>query len=96
MLTSIGGIAGACLALTANVCAKSGPSMTLILAFTAGGFINIALVQVLPELQHKCMTSRYVSTGSTYSNPHRESLRHVVLVVLGMAVMGAVNLCHTA
>lgn len=50
LLTSAGGLMGAIVALTANVTTTHG--CTHILAFTAGGFINIALVQVLPELLH--------------------------------------------
>lgn len=49
MFTAIGGIVGAAVALTAHgfdVDQKA----AWILPFTAGGFLNIALVQVLPDI----------------------------------------------
>ncbi len=59
LLTASGGIVGAAVAAcaqltTVHACAH-------ILAFTAGGFINIALVQVLSELMSDAFTRRFVT-----------------------------------
>ncbi|VDK77600.1 unnamed protein product [Litomosoides sigmodontis] len=60
LLTAIGGALGAWTALFLhNECAASAASQH-ILPFTAGGFINIALAQMLPELM-KETDSRYQS-----------------------------------
>lgn len=61
LLTAIGGALGAWAALFLHTeCATSGTSQN-ILPFTAGGFINIALTQILPELM-KETDSRYYNS----------------------------------
>lgn len=79
LATSAGGLVGAVVALTANV--ASPHACSHILAFTAGGFINIALVQVLPELMKQGFT-------------RREHLHQLGFVLLGIVTMAAVNVFH--
>jgi zinc transporter 13 len=76
LLTALGGILGATVALIANSGALEDGSIW-ILPFTAGGFLNIALVQILPELLKE--TSRV------------ENAKHIVLVLFGMGIMGTLN-----
>ncbi|XP_022098248.1 zinc transporter ZIP13-like [Acanthaster planci] len=76
--TATGGLCGALLALMSESAEKAGDSAAWILPFTSGGFLNIALVTVLPDLLEE-------------SNP-RESIKQVVFLLCGVAVMGAVNL----
>lgn len=53
LLTATGGVMGACCALFINTDALTSSGVSWILPFTAGGFINIALVQILPELMEE-------------------------------------------
>ena len=49
----------------------------LILAFSAGGFMHIAMVSILPDLVRE-------------KNP-REAFIHYILILLGITVMGAMS-----
>ena len=49
----------------------------LILAFSAGGFLNIAMVSILPDLVRE-------------KNP-KEAFVHFILILLGISVMGAMS-----
>ncbi|MFH4977459.1 hypothetical protein AB6A40_004168, partial [Gnathostoma spinigerum] len=54
LATSVGGIAGACFALFLHSNnSMLSDSACWILPFTAGGFLNIALAQILPELMQE-------------------------------------------
>ncbi|MCP9266506.1 Zinc transporter ZIP13 [Dirofilaria immitis] len=72
LLTAVGGALGACAALFLHIeCATNGASQN-ILPFTAGGFINIALAQILPELMKEtdssgCVFGWYYADGCTES-----------------------------
>ena len=50
----------------------------LILAFSAGGFLHIAMVSILPDLVRE-------------KHP-KEALVHFILILLGISVMGAMSL----
>ncbi|XP_072026129.1 zinc transporter ZIP13-like [Amphiura filiformis] len=76
--TATGGLCGAILALMSESPEKAGASSAWILPFTSGGFLNIALVTVLPDLLEE-------------TNP-RESIKQVLCLLSGIAVMAAVNL----
>ncbi|RCN52605.1 metal cation transporter, ZIP family, partial [Ancylostoma caninum] len=80
LVTASGGVMGAVVALYL----RSGPvqSADWILPFTAGGFINIALAQILPELNRE--TNR------------KQNLRQLAMIMLGLGVMAAVNRFHVA
>ncbi|XP_038046234.1 zinc transporter ZIP13-like [Patiria miniata] len=78
VFTATGGLCGALLALMSESAEKAGDSAAWILPFTSGGFLNIALVTVLPDLLEE-------------TNP-RESVKQVFFLLCGVAVMGAVNL----
>lgn len=52
LVTAVGGVLGSCVALWlhgSDVCT----GIDWVLPFTAGGFINIALAQILPELNQE-------------------------------------------
>ncbi|VDM40753.1 unnamed protein product [Toxocara canis] len=53
LMTAVGGVMGACMALFIHTGAIMGGAAQWILPFTAGGFINIALAQILPELMRE-------------------------------------------
>jgi len=77
-LTATGGILGA----TAALCIRCdiADSTSFILPFTAGGFLNIALAQILPELMRE--------------ENSRESLLQLVLILSGAMAMLAVGQLH--
>lgn len=50
IVTASGGLLGALTALMSESAEKAGDTTAAILPFTAGGFIYIALVTVVPEL----------------------------------------------
>ncbi|VBB28717.1 unnamed protein product [Acanthocheilonema viteae] len=80
LLTAFGGALGAWAALFLHVeCATNGASQN-ILPFTAGGFINIALVQMLPELMKE--------TDS------RQNILQWICFLVGITLMGALNQFH--
>ncbi|KAJ1348348.1 hypothetical protein KIN20_003635 [Parelaphostrongylus tenuis] len=79
-VTAFGGVVGACVALWLQ--SGSVKSVDWILPFTAGGFINISLAQILPELNQE--TSR------------RQNIKQLVMILLGLFVMAAVNQFHIA
>lgn len=60
LLTAVGGAVGACTALFLHMEFAANRASQNILPFTAGGFINIALAQILPELMSETDT-RYQS-----------------------------------
>lgn len=78
VLTASVGLLGAVTALTVDSGQTLGHRTTWILPFTAGGFLNIALVSVLPDLL-KENTSR------------RESFKQLLCLFAGVAVMGVVT-----
>ncbi|EYC35788.1 hypothetical protein Y032_0984g3286 [Ancylostoma ceylanicum] len=80
LVTASGGVLGAVVALYLRSGAVQ--SADWILPFTAGGFINIALAQILPELNRE--TNR------------KQNLRQLAMIVLGLGVMAAVNRFHVA
>uniref|UniRef100_F1L924 Zinc transporter ZIP13 n=1 Tax=Ascaris suum TaxID=6253 RepID=F1L924_ASCSU len=80
LLTALGGIMGACVALSVHTGAIMGGAAQWILPFTAGGFLNIALAQILPELMHE-------------TNP-RQNLLQLALLFGGILVMSALNQFH--
>ena len=63
---------------TQNSATNSIINTNLILAFSAGGFLNIAMVSILPELVRE-------------KNP-KEAFVHFILILLGISVMGAMSL----
>ncbi|XP_028650102.1 zinc transporter ZIP13 [Erpetoichthys calabaricus] len=71
--TAFGGLLGACFALCAQSPKGAENSTAWILPFTSGGFLYIALVNVVPELLEE-------------ANP-RSSLQQVLLMCSGIAVM---------
>ncbi|KAK6058199.1 hypothetical protein COOONC_04235 [Cooperia oncophora] len=75
LVTASGGIIGAVVALWINN--DSMQSADWILAFTAGGFINIALAQILPELNEE--------------RDRRQNLKQVAMMFLGLFVMIAIS-----
>jgi zinc transporter ZupT len=50
LLTAVGGVFGAIVALISSDSGNDLSSVGWILPFTAGGFLNIALAQILPDL----------------------------------------------
>jgi len=71
------GLLGACVALSLDSeCLERRTAW--ILPFSAGGFLNIALVSVLPELVAE-------------SDP-REALKQMGCIFLGIAIMGGLSL----
>ncbi len=76
--TATGGLCGALLALMSESAEKAGDSAAWILPFTSGGFLNIALVTVLPDLLEE-------------TNP-REAVKQILCLLFGIGIMGAVNL----
>ncbi|KAE9415359.1 hypothetical protein Angca_006835 [Angiostrongylus cantonensis] len=80
LVTAFGGVVGACAALWLQSSAVQ--SIDWILPFTAGGFINISLAQILPELNQE--TNR------------RQNIKQLVMILLGLFVMAAINQFHVA
>ncbi|XP_071494966.1 zinc transporter ZIP13-like [Diadema antillarum] len=76
--TALGGLLGAMVTLLCESAKEAGERSAWILPFTAGGFLYIAMVTVLPDLLQE-------------SSP-RESIRQVVCLLAGIAVMAAVSL----
>uniref|UniRef100_A0A8D0L355 Zinc transporter ZIP13 n=1 Tax=Sphenodon punctatus TaxID=8508 RepID=A0A8D0L355_SPHPU len=77
--TALGGILGACFAICAQSPKGTGETVAWILPFTSGGFLYIALVNVVPDLLEE-------------KDPWN-SLQQVVLLCIGITVM--VVLSHT-
>ena len=61
-----------------NSATKSIINTNLILAFSAGGFLHIAMVSILPDLVRE-------------KNP-KEACVQFILILLGISVMGAMSL----
>ena len=80
MSTASIGLVGAAVALTAESADVIDSKTGWILPFTAGGFLHISMVSILPELVRE-------------DNP-RESLKQILAVASGIAVMALVNLFH--
>ncbi|KAK6009555.1 metal cation transporter, ZIP family, partial [Ostertagia ostertagi] len=78
LVTASGGIIGAFFALWMNN--DSMQSADWILPFTAGGFINIALAQILPELNQE--------------KDRRQNVKQVAMMLLGLFVMVAISCLH--
>ncbi|ETN76885.1 metal cation transporter, ZIP family, partial [Necator americanus] len=78
LVTASGGVLGACVALHLRTDDVQSPDW--ILPFTAGGFINIALAQILPELSRE--TDR------------KQNIRQLLMILLGVGVMVAVSHFH--
>ncbi|KRZ75347.1 Uncharacterized protein T10_6849 [Trichinella papuae] len=79
LATATFGLAGAMTALALNG-GSTGVSSAWILPFSAGGFLNVALVQVLPDLLRV--------------DDAKESLWHVLLLLVGISAMAALNVLH--
>ncbi|KAK6109550.1 ZIP Zinc transporter family protein [Brugia pahangi] len=80
LLTAVGGALGAYTALFLHTeCTKNEASQN-ILPFTAGGFINIALAQILPELMKE--------TDS------RQNILQWICFLIGIILMGVLNQFH--
>jgi len=78
ILTASGGLLGALTALMSDSAEQAGDRTAAILPFTAGGFIYISLVTVVPELlREKCP---------------KESLKQMVCIVMGVLSMMLVTL----
>ncbi|XP_073460457.1 zinc transporter ZIP13 [Aquarana catesbeiana] len=78
LMTAMGGILGAAFAVCAQSPKGAGETVAWILPFTSGGFLYIALVNVLPDLlAEKSM---------------RNSMIQVVLISCGIAVMTVLSL----
>uniref|UniRef100_A0A3B3R637 Zinc transporter ZIP13 n=1 Tax=Paramormyrops kingsleyae TaxID=1676925 RepID=A0A3B3R637_9TELE len=75
--TALGGVLGACFALCAQSPKGAGNSTAWILPFTSGGFLYIALVNIVPDLLQE-------------SNP-RCSLLQILLLCCGIAVMAVLS-----
>lgn len=75
IFTSSGAVFGAGLALTVGL--DGGAGATWILPFTAGGFINIALVQLLPDILKE--------------EDRKEGIIQIVFIFAGIAVMQCMN-----
>ncbi|XP_048887467.1 zinc transporter ZIP13 [Brienomyrus brachyistius] len=75
--TALGGVLGACFALCAQSPKGTGNSTAWILPFTSGGFLYIALVNIVPDLLEE-------------SNP-RCSLLQILLLCCGIAVMAVLS-----
>lgn len=75
--TAAVGLAGALAALSAESAQTLGDKTAWILPFTAGGFLNIALVNVLPDILQE-------------SDP-RESIKQLGCIIAGIGVMGLVT-----
>ncbi|XP_077991925.1 zinc transporter ZIP13-like isoform X2 [Glandiceps talaboti] len=76
--TATGGMIGAIVTLLAESAKGAGDSTAWVLPFTSGGFIYIALVTVVPDLLKE-------------TNPV-ESIKQVVCMCSGVAIMGLVTL----
>nr|XP_054766703.1 zinc transporter ZIP13-like [Lytechinus pictus] len=76
--TAVGGLLGAVLTLLSESAQETGNRAAWILPFTAGGFIHIALATVLPELLQE--------------TNWKESIKQMMCLLCGIAVMGAVSL----
>lgn len=71
--TALGGVLGACFAMCLQSPKGAGDTVAWILPFTSGGFLYIALVNVVPDLlQEKCLWN---------------SVRQVLLLCTGIVVM---------
>ncbi|KAG5264166.1 hypothetical protein AALO_G00272870 [Alosa alosa] len=75
--TALGGVLGACFALSAQSQRGAEGATAWILPFTSGGFLYIALVNVVPDLLEE-------------TNP-RESLLQILLLCCGIAVMAILS-----
>ncbi|KAL2076840.1 hypothetical protein ACEWY4_027569 [Coilia grayii] len=75
--TALGGVLGTCFALSAQSQRGAESATAWILPFTSGGFLYIALVNVVPDLLQE-------------TNP-RHSLLQVLLLFCGIAVMAALS-----
>lgn len=53
LFTAVGGVLGASMALWLHTDSVLDGAAEWILPFTAGGFVNIALAQILPELMQE-------------------------------------------
>ncbi|XP_042558695.1 zinc transporter ZIP13-like, partial [Clupea harengus] len=75
--TALGGVLGACFALSAQSQRGAESATAWILPFTSGGFLYIALVNVVPDLMEE-------------TNP-RQSLLQILLLCCGIAVMAILS-----
>uniref|UniRef100_A0A915PKX0 Uncharacterized protein n=1 Tax=Setaria digitata TaxID=48799 RepID=A0A915PKX0_9BILA len=70
LLTAVGGAVGACAALLLHSEYATNGASQSILPFTAGGFINIALAQILPELMKETDSSEYSAPSPVQSSSY--------------------------
>ncbi|PAV65568.1 hypothetical protein WR25_00872 [Diploscapter pachys] len=80
LITALGGVLGAFAALLLRTDSLSAAEW--VLPFTAGGFINIALAQILPELNQE--------------TNQRQNLLQLLLIGLGVATMAVISQFHCA
>lgn len=78
MATATVGLAGAIAALSADSAQKLGERTAWILPFTAGGFLHIALVSVLPDIVQE-------------KDP-KESVKQIACLLAGIGVMATVTI----
>uniref|UniRef100_A0A8C0BZW8 Zinc transporter ZIP13 n=1 Tax=Buteo japonicus TaxID=224669 RepID=A0A8C0BZW8_9AVES len=78
--TALGGILGACFAICAQSPKGAGETVAWILPFTSGGFLYIALVNVVPDLLEE-------------KNPWN-SLQQILLLCTGITVMVLLSIGH--
>ena len=72
-MTAAIGMVGACFALWMDAVDAQDASSLWVLPFSAGGFLNIALISVLPDLLKE--------------RDHKESLVQLIFMLLGIVVM---------
>ena len=75
LATAATGMTGACVAIWINAVDADKANSLWILPFSAGGFLNIALVSVLPEILNES------------TNDPKELIIQFIFVLLGILVM---------
>ncbi|CAJ0577331.1 unnamed protein product, partial [Mesorhabditis spiculigera] len=79
-ITAVAGVAGSISALRLHSDSSLGGSAGWVLPFTAGGFINIALAQILPELMNETCP--------------KQTLKQLALIAAGISTMYLFNGLH--
>uniref|UniRef100_A0A1I7WW29 Zinc transporter ZIP13 n=1 Tax=Heterorhabditis bacteriophora TaxID=37862 RepID=A0A1I7WW29_HETBA len=87
LVTAFGGVLGACVALWIHT--ESFAAASWVLPFTAGGFINIALAQILPELNGEI--DRRLQRVKIFNLFYRQNTKQLIMIGLGVSIMGLLN-----